>query len=426
MSGTEDLRSALAEALPDRPFTVALWDGSRGRVDRRRRADVPDHIADGARPRAAGAVAARRRPRVRERRDRRRRHRRARWRCWRAGRRRRSTRARSAGSRSRRVRAGALRGVPRVPEMELRPKGRRHSILRDKRAVTHHYSLSNEYFALFLDESMTYSCAIWSRGATTLEEAQRTSSSWCARSSALQPGERVLDVGCGWGSFAHPRGARARRARHRDHALGAAGGAGARAGARRPGGRPRRHPRHGLPRAGGRAVRRDRLDRHGRARRQREHRRVLREARVAGATGGRIFNHGIARLRVGDAEAGPFSERYVFPDAAPLHLSRIQTAVERAGLHTRHVEDFPEDYARTLLEWQRRFEANIDRARELGRRRARARVADLPARLAPGVRERLHVGLPPPRGQAVASRGRYVLYAGPLLTYGVRVASGCP
>ena len=58
--------------------------------------------------------------------------------------------------------------------MELRPKGKRHSILRDKRAVTHHYNLSNEYFALFLDESMTYSCAIWSRGATTLEEAQKT------------------------------------------------------------------------------------------------------------------------------------------------------------------------------------------------------------------------------------------------------------
>ena len=81
--------------------------------------------------------------------------------------------------------------------------------------------------------------------------------------------------------------------------------------------------------------------------------------------GGRLLNHGISRLRVGDPEAGPFSERYVFPDAAPLHLSRIQTAVERSGLHTIHVEDFPGDYARTLLEWQRRFESNLDRAREL-------------------------------------------------------------
>ena len=47
--------------------------------------------------------------------------------------------------------------------------------------------------------------------------------------------------------------------------------------------------------------------------------------------GGRLLNHGIARLRVGDPEAGPFSERYVFPDGAPLHLSRIQLAVERSA-----------------------------------------------------------------------------------------------
>ena len=66
---------------------------------------------------------------------------------------------------------------------------------------------------------MTYSCAIWSRGATTLEEAQRTKLELVCTKLALQPGERVLDVGCGWGAFAHPRRARARRARHRDHAV---------------------------------------------------------------------------------------------------------------------------------------------------------------------------------------------------------------
>ena len=100
------------------------------------------------------------------------------------------------------LKAGALRHVPKVPAMELRPKGKRHSILRDKRAVTHHYNLSNDFFALFLDESMTYSCAIWSRGATTLEEAQRTKLDLVCTKLALQPGERVLDVGCGWGAFA--------------------------------------------------------------------------------------------------------------------------------------------------------------------------------------------------------------------------------
>jgi cyclopropane-fatty-acyl-phospholipid synthase len=264
------------------------------------------------------------------------------------------------------VKAGALRRVPKVPEMELRPKGARHSILRDKRAVTHHYNLSNEYFSLFLDESMTYSCGIFSRGATTLEEAQRTKLELVCTKLALQPGERVLDVGCGWGAFAIHAATR-----HGVHVTGIT----------------LSEPQAQLAReraaAAGVA---DKVDI-----------RVMDYREIAGETfdaiasigmvehvgsvnidvymaklaallkpGGRLLNHGIARLRVGDAEAGPFSERYVFPDAAPLHLSRIQLAIERAGLHARHVEDFPDDYARTLLEWQKRFEANIDRARQLG------------------------------------------------------------
>ena len=169
--------------------------------------------------------------------------------------------------------------------MELRPKGKRHSILRDKRAVTHHYNLSNEFFALFLDESMTYSCAIWSRGATTLEEAQRTKLDLVCTKLALQPGERVLDVGCGWGAFAlhaareygvHVTGITLERA---------AGRAGAPARGRGRPGRQDRHPRHGLPRDRGRDVRRDRLDRDGRARGQRQHRRVLGQARLAAEAG---------------------------------------------------------------------------------------------------------------------------------------------
>jgi cyclopropane-fatty-acyl-phospholipid synthase len=82
-------------------------------------------------------------------------------------------------------------------------------------------------------------------------------------------------------------------------------------------------------------------------------------------SGGRLLNHGIARLRHGEPEAGPFSERYVFPDAAPLHLSRVQSALERAGLETVHVEGFREDYARTLREWTRRLEANHEAAERL-------------------------------------------------------------
>jgi cyclopropane-fatty-acyl-phospholipid synthase len=81
--------------------------------------------------------------------------------------------------------------------------------------------------------------------------------------------------------------------------------------------------------------------------------------------GGWVLNHGIARLRHGEPEAGGFSERYVFPDAAPLHLSRIQHAVEGAGLVTEHVEGFAADYATTLTHWMERFDSNLERATEL-------------------------------------------------------------
>ena len=80
--------------------------------------------------------------------------------------------------------------------------------------------------------------------------------------------------------------------------------------------------------------------------------------------GGRILNHGIARLRHTDAEAGPFSERYVFPDAAPLHLSRIQLALERAGIETEHVEG---PAATTRRPWSRarNLDANLSDALRL-------------------------------------------------------------
>src|SRR5262249_15327395 len=70
------------------------------------------------------------------------------------------------------------------------------------RAVRHHYDLPGEFFGLFLDESMTYSCALFSHGATTLEEAQEAKLELVCQKLALRAGDRVLDVGCGWGSFA--------------------------------------------------------------------------------------------------------------------------------------------------------------------------------------------------------------------------------
>ena len=96
-----------------------------------------------------------------------------------------------------------LERPPARPQSELVPEGRRHSIARDRRSVRHHYDLPVEFFALFLDESMTYSCAIFSRGADDARGGPGDQArARVHASSASRPGERLLDVGCGWGSFA--------------------------------------------------------------------------------------------------------------------------------------------------------------------------------------------------------------------------------
>jgi cyclopropane-fatty-acyl-phospholipid synthase len=82
-------------------------------------------------------------------------------------------------------------------------------------------------------------------------------------------------------------------------------------------------------------------------------------------TGGRLLNHGIARLSPNAPTPGPFSERYVFPDGDPLPLSRIELALERAGFEIEHVEGFKDDYAETLRHWAKRLDDNIDEATRL-------------------------------------------------------------
>jgi cyclopropane-fatty-acyl-phospholipid synthase len=260
------------------------------------------------------------------------------------------------------VRAAGLTRPPARPKAELRPSGRRHSKERDARAVRHHYDVSNEFFALFLDESMTYSCAVFSRGAETLEEAQEEKLEMVARKLALQEGERLLDVGCGWGAFplwaATRHGAsvvgitlsppQAEQARRRAEEAGVADRVEIRVMDYRDlaGERFDAIASIGMVEHVGAAQ----IDVYAQT--------------LAGLLepGGRLLNHGIARLRHSDAEAGAFSERYVFPDAAPLHLSRVLLALERAGFVSHHVEGFAADYAETLGHWIRRLDDNLEEA----------------------------------------------------------------
>jgi cyclopropane-fatty-acyl-phospholipid synthase len=263
------------------------------------------------------------------------------------------------------ARAAGLRRPPARPKAELRPRGRRHSVERDARAVRHHYDVSNDFFKLILGDSLTYSCAFFSRGAQTLEEAQQAKLELVCTKLALEPGQRVLDIGCGWGSFAlhaaehhgvrvvgvtlsEPQAALARR-RVEERGLGdrveirvedyreLAG-----------------EPFDAVASIG-------MVEHVGASKIDLYARQLARMVRP----GGRVLSHGIGRLRMGEPEAGPFSERYVFPDAAPLHLSRIQLALERGGLETEHVEGFRSDYAETLRHWARNLDDNLEEATRL-------------------------------------------------------------
>jgi cyclopropane-fatty-acyl-phospholipid synthase len=272
------------------------------------------------------------------------------------------------------VRAAGVQRPPRRPDAELVLSGRRHSKERDAKAVRHHYDVSNEFFALFLDASMTYSCAFFAAGAETLEQAQEEKLDTVARKLDLREGERVLDVGCGWGAFplraATEYGAsvlgitlsppQAERARQRAADADVADRVEIRVMDYRD-----------LAASGERF---DAIASIGMVEHVGEEQIDVYARTLAGLLepGGRLLNHGIARLRHTDPEAGAFSERYVFPDGEPLHLSRVLLALERAGFVTRHVSEHGADYAETLRHWARRLDQNLDEALRLaGPERAR-------------------------------------------------------
>ena len=99
------------------------------------------------------------------------------------------------------ARLGAIGTPPRPPATEARLTGRLHTTLRDRAAIAHHYDLSNDFYALLLDETMAYSSAYFADPNMTLADAQRAKLDLICRKLDLQPGMRLLDVGCGWGSL---------------------------------------------------------------------------------------------------------------------------------------------------------------------------------------------------------------------------------
>jgi cyclopropane-fatty-acyl-phospholipid synthase len=265
------------------------------------------------------------------------------------------------------IRACGLVVPPPVPATELRLRGQRHTIGRDRRAVRYHYDVGNDFFALFLDRSMTYSCAYWGGGAQTLEEAQEAKLELVCKKLALREGERVLDVGCGWGSFVIHAASRhgvhavgitlaerqAELARERVREAGVADRVEIRVADYRE---VSDGPFDAIASIGMvEHVGEEQIDTYAR--------------RLHGllGRGGRLLNHGIAKLKDLDTpDEGAFSERFVFPDGVPLPLSRILHALERAEFTTTHVEGLQRDYAKTIGYWIDSFDANWDEAVRLG------------------------------------------------------------
>jgi len=257
-------------------------------------------------------------------------------------------------------------GLPRRPSLELILRGERHSLQRDAAAIRYHYDVGNEFFALFLDESMTYSCGIYSRGAQTLQEAQCTKLELVASKLDLKPGMALLDVGCGWGSFAIHAAknhgvtvtgvtlspSQAELAREKVAAAGCSERVEIRVADYRE-----------LPRASYDAIASIGMAEHvGESRIDLYARSLFDLLRP----GGVLLNHAIAALDPEyDSLQDEFSMRYVFPDGEVLPLSRVQLALERAGLRIDQVEGFSEDYARTLRDWTARLDERLREAERL-------------------------------------------------------------
>jgi cyclopropane-fatty-acyl-phospholipid synthase len=271
------------------------------------------------------------------------------------------------------VRATGLVKPPSPPASELRLRGERHTPGRDRSAVRYHYDAGNEFFALFLDGSMTYSCAYFQGGAQTLAEAQQAKLDLVCRKLALQAGERVLDVGCGWGSFAMHAA--------KNHGVEVLGVTLSEEQFKLGRQRVREAGLEHLVELrlsdyrdlGGDQF--DAISSIGMVEHVGEERIDLYMRTLSDLLrpGGRLLNHGIAKLMDFDTkDEGAFSERFVFPDGVPLPLSRIAQAMERAGLIVRHVEGLPDDYAETLKYWIASFEERYeDAVRLAGIERAR-------------------------------------------------------
>ncbi len=242
--------------------------------------------------------------------------------------------------------------------------GKLHSIERDKSAVTYHYDVSNDFYKLYLDKNMVYSCAYFTSTKDDLDKAQERKLDYICRKLRLRPGEHLLDIGCGWGGLiihaSKNYGVKslgitlsqqqADLANKRINKVGLSDICRAEVFDYREVDESRTFDK---------LVSVGMFEHVGKVQLPDYFKKAWRLLRP----GGVFLNHGIGR-RVSHSrrKSSSFIQRYVFPDGELLPISDTLTVAENVGFEVRDVESLREHYALTLRHWVKRLENNYPKA----------------------------------------------------------------
>jgi cyclopropane-fatty-acyl-phospholipid synthase len=242
--------------------------------------------------------------------------------------------------------------------------GVQHSKLRDQQAISHHYDVSNEFYALWLDQNMVYSCAYFAAPDEDIDTAQQRKLDYICRKLRLQKGERLLDIGCGWGGLilhaARNYGVEAlgitlsKAQAEWANARIAASGLQSRC-------RVELHDYRDLEPT----MQYEKLVSVGMF----EHvgskklPAYFEQAWRLLRPGGIFLNHGIsADINNSSGTTSPFINRYVFPDGEVVNLSETIQIAEETGFEVRDVESLREHYSLTLQRWVHQLQLNHEAA----------------------------------------------------------------
>ncbi|MBK3580345.1 class I SAM-dependent methyltransferase [Streptomyces sp. MBT65] len=273
------------------------------------------------------------------------------------------------------IRLGAVGLPPKPPTEEAGLTGRAHTPLRDRAAIAHHYDLGNEFYRTILDETMSYSCGLWTSDAPAYRpaDAQRDKLDLICRKLDLRPGARLLDVGCGWGALvmhaAERHGARAtgitNSSRQHEYITTRLAERGLTDQVevrlqdyRQSTGDSRAYD----------AVSSVEMGEHVGAENYPEYCALLHRSL---RPGGRLFLQQMSRGRARPG-GGAFIESYIAPDMTMRPLPATLAHLERAGFEIRDVQSVREHYVRTIDAWSERLEASwAEIVHRFGARRAR-------------------------------------------------------